>query len=82
MAIFGVGHNNFLPKDNLLIILQVNSRPVRNLITNAKKTEKLIDATNGHKTKSVLMTVDGFVVLSAITPKTLAERFQREEETF
>ena len=78
MGIISIGHNNFIPYQKISLVLQINSRPIRSLITQARTNEKLIDATNGKKSKSVIITTDGFVVLSSIAPKTLAIRYQQE----
>ena len=79
MEIISLGHNNFIPCNKISIILQVNSRPIRNIISKAREIDKLVDATSGKKTKSVIVTTDGYAILSAIAPKTLAERYQNED---
>lgn len=78
MGIVPIGHNNFIPDMKLSMILQVDSRPIRNLISLARTNGTLIDATNGKKTKTVILTSDGYLVLSSIAPKTLALRYQQE----
>lgn len=62
------------------MILQINSRPIKSIISRAGETDRIIDASSGKKRKSVIITTDGYVVLSSIAPKTLAERFKKEEE--
>lgn len=80
MAIIPVGHNNYVPKDKISIILQINSRPIKNLISKAGEMDKVIDASSGKKRKSVILTTDGYVVISSISPKTLADRYKKEED--
>lgn len=80
MNIIPIGHNNFIPKEKVLMILQINSRPLKQLISRAGDLDKLIDASSGKKRKSLVLTTDGFVVISSISPKTLAERYNKEEE--
>lgn len=75
MSIIAIGHNNFIPKDKIYGFYQINSRPIRAKITLARTQDKLIDATNGKKSKTVILLADDYVVLSSISPKTLAERF-------
>jgi len=79
VEIISIGHNNFIPNTKISMILQINSRPIKSLISKAGKTDRLIDASNGKKRKSVIVTTDGFVVLSSMAPKTLAERYQQED---
>jgi hypothetical protein len=82
LEIISIGHNNFIPNNRISMILQVESRPIKNLISRAREIDKLIDASNGKKRKSVIVTTDGYVVLSSIAPRTLAVRFQQEENNF
>lgn len=56
-------------------------------IQSIKGTRSLIDATQGRKTKAVIVTSDDYIVLSALQPETIARRFaeaydyeEREEE--
>lgn len=79
MEIISVGHNNFIPCNKISMILQVSSRPIRSMISKAREEDKLVDASSGKKTKSVILTTDGYTILSAIAPKTLAERYQEED---
>jgi len=78
MKIIHIGFENFVPKEKISMILQIDSRPVNRLITNANKEQKLIDASHGKKRKSVILTTDGYVVLSHIAAKTLAKRFNSQ----
>lgn len=77
VIVLPIGYDNFVPINKVAMILQVDSRPVRSMISNARDREKLIDATHGKKTKAVIVTSDGYVVLSAVKPKTLADRFSK-----
>ncbi len=46
------------------------------MILAARKAEKLIDASYGRKTRSVLVMDNGFVVLSSVQPETLVARLK------
>jgi extracellular matrix regulatory protein A len=75
LDIVSIGHNNYIPKSKISGFYQINSRPIRTLISTARIKEKLIDATNGKKSKTVIILSDDFIIISSIAPKTLAERF-------
>ena len=45
------------------------------MVQNVKGTRALIDATQGRKTKAVIVTADDYLVLSALQPETIARRF-------
>ena len=51
-----------------------DSAPVKRMVQGAKEGRTAIDATQGRKTKAVLVMENGSVVLSALTPETLAGR--------
>jgi hypothetical protein len=53
---------------------------MRRLREEAAERGKLIDATQGRRTRSVLITDSDHVVLSAVNPETLAARMVPEEE--
>lgn len=74
MNVISVGHDNFIPSTKISMILQVESRSIRKKISEAKLTDRFFDATGGKKSKSVIITTEGFLVVSSINPKTLAAR--------
>ena len=49
--------------------------PVKRMVQSIKGTRSLIDATQGRKTKAVIVTSDDYLVLSALQPETIARRF-------
>ena len=51
-----------------------------NMIQRAKENECIVDATQGRRTKSVIVTDSDHIVLSALQPETLAGRFQGSEK--
>ncbi len=48
------------------------------LIEDAKNEGRLIDATQGRKTRSIIITDSNHVILSAIQAETISQRFARE----
>lgn len=60
-------------------IVTPDSAPVKRLVQKAKETGMAIDATQGRKTKAVLVMENGQVVLSALLPETIAGRAQAEK---
>ncbi len=62
--------------DRILAIVIPDAAPTRRMILAARKAEKLIDASYGRKTRSVLVMDNGFVVLSSVQPETLVTRLK------
>lgn len=75
MEIISIGHSNFVPSNMITGIFDVESRPMRNIISTATNEKKVIKATNHKKTKSVIILNNGYIILSSISPITLANRF-------
>jgi regulator of extracellular matrix RemA (YlzA/DUF370 family) len=69
-----VGHGNFILVNRIVAILESGSLPMKRLREKALEDNKLVDATAGRKTRSLVITDSGHVVLSALAPQTLQER--------
>ena len=69
-----LGYDNALIADRVVAVVQPLANPVRRLKDEARRHNKLIDATNGHRTRSVIVTDSDHVVLSSLEPRRLIER--------
>ena len=81
--LINVGFGNIVSVNRLVAIVSPESAPIKRMITEAKERGRLIDATYGRRTRSVLITDSEHVVLSAVQPETLAARVDtdtKEEE--
>lgn len=63
----------------IVAILNSDSAPAKRLVQNAKNEDALLDGTQGRKTKSVIITDSGHIVLSALQTDTLSGRFSEKE---
>ena len=72
-----IGFGNFINSRQILSISRFDSAPMKRLVQSAKEAGTAIDATQGRKTKSVIMMAGGYVVLSALLPDTIAARYRR-----
>jgi regulator of extracellular matrix RemA (YlzA/DUF370 family) len=52
---------------------------MKRLRDEAQSRGKLVDATQGRRTRSILVTDSDHVILSAVNPETIAARFVPEE---
>ncbi len=82
-GLINLGFGNFVVASRVISVVNPASSPMRRLRDEAKTEGRLIDATQGRKTRSILVTDSNHVILSAILPETLIQRFQHlsEEET-
>ncbi|RMG23862.1 MAG: DUF370 domain-containing protein [Armatimonadetes bacterium] len=74
-----VGFKNYVLADHVIAIIASDSSPVRRLIQLMKDTEKLVDASQGKKVRSVIFMDSGHVVLSALSREVLVKRIAPTE---
>lgn len=75
-----IGFGNIVNTEKIIAIVSPDSAPIKRLVQNAKENGTAIDATQGRKTKAVLVMENNQVVLSALLPETIANRAQAETE--
>ena len=73
-----VGHGNVVVAEQIVAIVALDSLPVKRLIDSAKGSAKLVDATNGRRTRAVIVTESDHIILSSLEPATLAARLVTE----
>jgi regulator of extracellular matrix RemA (YlzA/DUF370 family) len=73
-----VGHGNVVVAHHIVAIVALDSLPVKRLIESAKGSTKLVDATNGRRTRAVIVTGSDHLILSSLEPATLAQRLGPE----
>lgn len=75
-----IGQGNFVNMNKVLSVVDYNSNPVHRDVQEAKKIGKLINATKGRLTKTVMYMTDGYILLSARDPAVIFERYQLRKE--
>ncbi|MFC1984800.1 DUF370 domain-containing protein [Chloroflexota bacterium] len=76
MELVHVGFNNIIVMSRVIAIASPNSAPTKRSIQEARSKGLLADMTNGRRTKSVIITDSGHIILAALTPETIAGRSQ------
>ncbi len=71
-----VGFGNVLAMNKVIAISSPNSAPTKRAIQEGKNKGLLIDMTNGRRTKAVIFTDSGHIVLAALAPETITGRLQ------
>lgn len=77
-GLVNVGFGNMVNSGKVTAVISPESAPIKRLVQAAKEDMSAIDATQGRKTKSVLVMESGQLVLSALQPETIANRFRSE----
>ncbi|MBQ1491637.1 MAG: DUF370 domain-containing protein [Blautia sp.] len=74
--LLNIGFGNVVNTDKVVLVVNPEAAPIKRLIQGAKGTKDLIDATQGRRTKAVIVTSEQMPILSALTPETIARRFE------
>jgi regulator of extracellular matrix RemA (YlzA/DUF370 family) len=76
-----IGFNNVIAMNRVIAIVSPNSAPTKRTILEGRNKGNLIDMTNGRRTKAVIITDSGHVILAALAPETIAGRLQATRDT-
>lgn len=77
-TLLGVGYGNLVMASRVVAVVVPASAPMKRLREEAAQRGKLVDATQGRRTRSILVLDDDHIVLSAINPETIATRLELE----
>ncbi len=75
-----IGFGNTVNAGKIIAIVSPDSAPVRRLVSKAKEDGRTVDATQGRKTKAVLIMENDRIILSALLPETIRGRAQGNRE--
>ena len=76
MKLINIGVGSLVSAQRVLAVVSPESAPIKRVVQEAKERGMLIDASYGRKTKTVILMDTDHVILSALTPETVAERWQ------
>ncbi len=76
MKLVNIGFGNMLNADRIIAVLNPDSAPVKRIISEGKDRSILIDATQGRRTKSVIVTDTDHVILSYLSNEAIANRMK------
>jgi len=79
-GLLNIGFGNYVVNARVTAIVSPASSPMRRLREDAKEAQRLVDATQGRKTRSIIIMDSGHVILSAIQAETISQRFVQEGE--
>lgn len=74
MKLINIGFGNMVSMERVVAVVSPESAPIKRLIRESDDKGILINATYGRRTRAVIVTDSGHIVLSAIQPETIAGR--------
>ena len=75
-----IGFGNTVNAGKIIAIVSPDSAPIRRLVANARENGRTVNATQGRKTKAVLVMENDRIILSALLPETIRARVQSGRE--
>ena len=76
--LLNIGFGNSVVSGRVVAIVSPSSSPMKRLREEARDEKRLIDATQGRRTRSIVITDSNHVVLSAVQAETIAQRFNSD----
>ena len=74
VTLLNVGFDNAVAAERIVAVVAADPSPIKRLRDAATRQQKLVDATNGRRTRTVIITDSDHVVLSSLQPETVAQR--------
>lgn len=74
-----IGYGNVVNMDKIVAVISPEAAPIKRMVQNAKDEGRAVDATCGRRTRAVIVTESNHLILSALMPETIANRYQEVE---
>jgi regulator of extracellular matrix RemA (YlzA/DUF370 family) len=78
--LLNIGFGNVVASERVVAIITPGSAPVKRLKDHARDTGKLVDATQGRRTRAVIVTDSDHVILSAVAAETITSRLEGSDD--
>ncbi len=69
-----IGFGNVVMASRIMAVIQPTSAPIKRLKDEAREAGRLVDATQGRRTRSIIITDSNHVILSAVQVETITQR--------
>lgn len=79
MKLVNIGFGNLINASKLVAIVSPDSAPVKRIVQEGKNDGTLIDATQGRRTRAVLIMDSDHVILSYLQAETISHRLISDE---
>ena len=81
MKFINIGFGNMVSAERVVAIASPDSAPIKRLVQDAKEDGRVIDASCGRRTRSVIVTDSEHIILSAIQTETITHRLTSDDDT-
>jgi regulator of extracellular matrix RemA (YlzA/DUF370 family) len=80
-VLVNIGFGNVVASAKVVAIVTPGSAPIKRMREEARKEGKLVDATQGRRTRSIIITDSNHIILSALQAETITQRFSEGKGT-
>lgn len=80
-TLLNIGFGSTAVVERIVAIVSPNSAPMKRLKDEAREDRRLIDATHGRRTRSIIIMDSNHVILSAIQAETISQRYLTIKES-
>ena len=81
MQLVNIGFGNIISAERIVAIVSPEAAPIKRMVQEAKDNKTAVDATCGRRTRAVIITDSGHIILSAVQPETVAGRIDKDITT-
>lgn len=74
MKLVNIGYGNMINSSRIVSVVSPDAAPIKRLVQDTRTAGRLVDATGGKKTRSVIVADSGHIVLSALTAESIQGR--------
>lgn len=78
MQLVNIGFGNIVSANRIVAIVSPEAAPIKRMVQEAKDDKTAIDATCGRRTRAVIITDSGHIILSSLQPETLTTRLDKD----
>ncbi len=79
MRVVNLGFDNGVAAARIVCVANAQAAPMKRLREEARKNHKLVDVTNGRRTRAIVITDSDHIILSSVQPQTLTQRIEEAE---
>lgn len=80
MKLINIGFGNMVSTERLIAVVSPESAPIKRIVQEAREKGKLVDATYGRRTRSIIVFDSDHIVLSAVQPETIKNRLVDKDD--
>ena len=80
MRLVNIGYDNYIVAEKVLSIIKPESAPIRRMIQDNKELGRVVDATFGRGTKTLIVMDNGYLVLSSLAPESVSALLEKGDK--